>query len=158
MKIINKASLILLLSLNIPCHSGDFLKQFVKTDTTQKFFVGVIEEKQKALEETKKEQEELTTLINTINEKVVRQMDEVKTLLANIESELHKNPDDDFLIKQQLILKESEQVLKDTQRTLEDNNALMTEIIAQLESFIEDPQFETFKKKEQTERTALLFL
>jgi len=40
MKIINKPSLILLLSLNISCHGGDFLKQFVKTDTTQKFFVG----------------------------------------------------------------------------------------------------------------------
>lgn len=147
MKIIGKASLTLLLFMHASSYGGDFLKQFVKTDTSQKFFVGVVEEKQKALEDAKKEQADLTGLTIVLSEKILRQMDEVKTLLVNVEGELHKHPDDDFLIKQQLLLKEAEQVLKDTQRTLEDNNTLITEIITQLESFIEDPHFETFKKK-----------
>jgi small-conductance mechanosensitive channel len=147
MKIIKKISLILLLSLNTVSYSGDFFKQFVKTDTSQKFFVGVIEEKQKLLDEFEKEQQELTSSNKSFTEKIFRQIDEVKTLLANVESGLQKNSDDDFLIKQQLILKESEQVLKDTQRTYDDNNSLITEIITQLHSFIEDPQFESFKKK-----------
>jgi len=34
-------------------YGGDFLKQFVKPESGQKFFVGVIEEKQKQLEEFK---------------------------------------------------------------------------------------------------------
>ena len=100
MKIIKKAFLILLLSLNTISYSGDFFKQFVKTDTSQKFFVGVIEEKQKLLDELEKEQQELTNLNKSFTEKIFRQIDEVKTLLANVESGLQKNSDDDFLIKQ----------------------------------------------------------
>ena len=147
MKIIGQKYLIFLSFIFLPSYGGDFLKQFVKPDTTQKFFVGAIEEKQKILEETKKEQTELTTFTTTLNEKILRQMSKVKTVLINTENELQKNPDDDFFIKQQLILKEAEQTLKDTQRTLEDNNSLVAEFITQLESFIEDPQFESFKKK-----------
>lgn len=147
MKIIQKTSFVLLLFIVTPLYCGDFLKQFVKTDTNQKFFVGVVEEKQKLLDEFTKEQFELTVTNQAFVEKTSRQIDEVKTLLANVESELYKNPEDDFLIKQQLILKESEQVLKDIQRTHDDNNSLITDIIAQLQSFIEDPQFESFKKK-----------
>ena len=98
MKIIGKSSLILLLFIHASSYGGDFLKQFVKTDTSQKFFVGVDEEKQKALEEAKKEQADLTGLTIILSEKILRQMDEVKTLLVNVESELQKNPDDDFLI------------------------------------------------------------
>ena len=74
-------------------------------------------------------------------------VDEAKAILLRVEYELQKNPDDDLLIKQQLILKESEQILKDTQRIQEDNISLVADIIAQLKTFIEDPQFETFKKK-----------
>jgi small-conductance mechanosensitive channel len=147
MKIIGKTFLILLLFIHAPSYSGDFLKQFVKTDTSQKFFVGIFEEKQKILEETKKEQTELATSTITFNEKITRQMNEVKTFLTNVENQLQKNSDDDFLIKQQLLLKEAEQALKDTQRILEDNSSIITEIITQLESFIEDPYFESFKKK-----------
>ena len=83
----------------------------------------------------------------SFTEKILRQIDEVKTLLANVESGLQKNSDDDFFLKQQLILKESEQTLKDTQRIYDDYNSLVTEIITQLRSFIEDPHFEIFKKK-----------
>jgi len=138
---------LLLISINTSLYCGDFLKQFVKTDTNQKFFVGVVEEKQKLLDEFTKEQLELTSSNKAFAEKISRQIDEVKTLLANVESELQKNPEDDFLIKQQLILKESEQVLKDTQRTQDDTHSLVTDIIAQLQSFIEDQQFESFRKK-----------
>src|SRR6266404_3681856 len=139
MNIINKAFLMLLLLFTAHVsYSGDFLKQFVKSDTNQKFFVGVIEEKQKLLDEFEKEQSELTSAHKIFIEKNVRQLDEVKTLLANVDSQLQKNPEDDFLIKQQLILKESEQILKDTQRIYDDNNSLVAEIISQLRSFIED--------------------
>lgn len=147
MKIIKKISLIFLLSIHTISHSGDFLKQFVKTDANQKFFVGVIEEKQKLLDEFEKEQIERIDANKTFVEKISRQIDEVKTLLTNAENGLQSNPDDDFLTKQQLLLKESEQILKDTQRTHEDNNSLLTELITLLRSFVEDPQFENFKKK-----------
>ncbi|HSC25522.1 MAG TPA: mechanosensitive ion channel domain-containing protein [Candidatus Babeliales bacterium] len=126
---------------------GDFLKQFVKSDTNQKFFLGIVEEKQKSLHELKKEQDEMTVFAKTLNEKIVRQMNDITALLITTEKELQKNPDDDFLIKQQIILKETEQVLKDIQRTVEDNNSLLVEIILLLQSFIDDPYFELFKKK-----------
>src|SRR5882757_7673151 len=42
-----KFSLIILLCVSTAINGGDFLKQFVKSDASQKFFVGVIEEKQK---------------------------------------------------------------------------------------------------------------
>lgn len=144
---IKKASLILLLSLPYLCNGGDFLKQFVKNDSTQKFFIGVIEEKQKLLEECEKEKTEQESSNKAFTEKIVRQIDEIKTLLINIESGLQKNPDDDFLIKQQLILKESDQVLKDTQRIHDDTNSILNEIITQLRAFLEDPHFELFRKK-----------
>jgi len=147
MKIIKKTSLILIFLIGNTAHSGDFFKQFVKTDATQKFFVGVVEEKQKILDELEKEESELANSDKIFTEKLSRQIDEAKTLLANIDSGLSKHPEDDFLIKQQLILKESEQVIKDTQRTYDDNRSLLAETIAQLHLFIEDSQFETFKKK-----------
>lgn len=147
MKMLHKASLLLLLFINTLSYSGDFFKQFVKNDSNQKFFVGLVEEKQKALEETKKEQTELAIIAKSLNEKISRQVDDVKARLNNIETELQKNHDDDFLIKQQSLLNEAEEALKDTQRTLEDNNSLITDIITQLEAFIDDPLFETFKKK-----------
>src|SRR5438045_301211 len=129
MNIIIKASLSLLLLIPNLCNSGDFLKQFVKNDSNQKFFVGLIEEKQKLLEEFEKEQTEQASADKAFTEKISRQIAEVKTLLTNVESGLQKNPDDDFLIKQQLILKESDQVLKDTQRINDDSNSLLNEII-----------------------------
>src|SRR5438132_7475461 len=147
MKIVNKALLMLFVVVVQVSYSGDFLKQFVKSDTNQKFFVGVIEEKQKLLDEFEKEQLELTSAHTLFTEKNTRQLDELKTLLTNVDSQLQKNPEDDFFIKQQLILKESEQILKDTQRIYDDNLSLVAEIITQLRSFIEDPHFEAFKKK-----------
>lgn len=145
MKNIQITSLILLALQTTSVYSADFLKQLVKTDSNQKFFVGIIEEKQKILNEFLHEQSELAS--PAFSEKINRQINEVKTLLANTESDLQKNNEDDFLIKQQLVLKESEQVLKDTQRTHDDSNSAVTETIGSLQSFIEDPQFESFKKK-----------
>jgi small-conductance mechanosensitive channel len=147
MKIIRNLSLIILLCAVAPLHSGDFLKQFVKSDATQKFFIGVIEEKQKLLDKFTKEQIELELANKNFTEKIARQINEVKTLLANVESTLKQKPDDDFLIRQQSILNESEQILKDIQRTHDDNISLPVEIIAQLKGFLEDPYFESFKKK-----------
>lgn len=147
MKMIQKIFLISLILLDASLCAGQFLKQLVKTDSNQKFFVGVIEEKQKLRDEFLKEQSEFTILYKTFTEKITRQIDEIKTLGVNIESELQKSPDDDFLVKQQLILKESEQVIKDTQRTLDDNISLIADIIMQLQTFLEDPHFELFKKK-----------
>ena len=145
MKNIQITSLILLAIQTTSLYSGDFLKHLVKTDSNQKFFVGIIEEKQKTLNEFLQEQSELGSSVSS--EKITRQIDEVKTLLASTESDLQKNPEDDFLIKQQQVLKESEQVVKDTQRTQDDSNSIVAETVASLKSFIEDPQFEGFKKK-----------
>ena len=147
MKIIQNLSLILLMCISTPTHGSEFLKQFVKTDATQKFFIGVIEEKQKLLDEFTKEQAELEIANQTFTEKIARQIDEVKTLLATIESTLKQKPEEDFLVKQQTILNESEQILKDIQRTHDDNISLPIETISQLKGFLEDPYFESFKKK-----------
>src|SRR5579871_6918090 len=95
----------LLLMQNV-VYSGDFLKHYyAKNDSNQKFFTGVIEEKQKELDEFTKEQSELKASHKASTEKIARQIDEIKTLQTKIESDLQKNADDDFLIKQQLILK-----------------------------------------------------
>lgn len=147
MKIIQNLSLILLMCISTPTHGSEFLKQFVKTDATQKFFIGVIEEKQKLLDEFTKEQAELEIANQTFTEKIARQIDEVKTLLATIESTLKQKPEEDFLVKQQTILNESEQILKDIQRTHDDNISLPIETISQLKGFLEDPYFESFKKR-----------
>lgn len=148
MKTIQKISLALIFFAITPAICGDFLKHLVKTtDSKQKFFVGLIEDKQKLLKELTKEQAELANINQTVTEKTTRNIEITKTLLANVEKELQKNNEDSFFIKEQLMLKESEQILKDIQRTHDDNNSLIKDIIAQLQSFIEDPQFESFKKK-----------
>ena len=147
--IIQTSKLIIICSIFVGAHlhGSDFLKQFVKTDANQKFFMGVIEEKQKLLDEFTKEQTELEAANQSFTEKIARQIDEVKTLLVNVESTLKQKPEDDFLIKQQSILNESEQILKDIQRTHDDNISLPIETISQLKGFLEDPYFESFKKK-----------
>src|SRR5688572_18141991 len=104
MKLIQKTSLLLLFTF-LPLISGDFLKQFVKSDGNQKFFIGVVEEKQKLLDELKKELEEL--LAKYKSEKISQQIGEIDTKQNQVDLQLQKNPDDDFLIKQQLLLKES---------------------------------------------------
>ena len=152
MKMIRKTSLILFLIMGSACTIGasDFFKQFVPEN--QKFFVGVVEEKQKLLDEFIKELSDFGSSDKT-SEKITRYIDEIKTFLARVESELQKNAEDDFLIKQQIILKESEQVLKDEQRTHDDITSLLGDTIATLQTFIDDPQFEAFKKKNKfTER------
>ena len=128
-------------------YGGNFLKQFVKPDSTQKFFVGIVEEKQKQLEELKKEQEELVVSDKVLLEKIVRQVQEIQVARSAVEIELKRHPDEDFLIKKQSLLNESEQVLKDIQRSIEDSASLLNELIAQLNLFIEDAEFENFKKK-----------
>ena len=45
------------------------LKQFIKTDTNQKFFIGLVEEKQKLLHELTHEQSELTAAYKPFIEK-----------------------------------------------------------------------------------------
>src|SRR5581483_8818538 len=127
-------------------HGGEFLKQFVKPET-QKFFVGFIEEKQKLLESLKAEQQEHLVSNKQLSEKLSRYIEEGKTLLASVESELKTFVDDEALLKQQSLLKESEQVLKDSRRVLDDSTSLLNELISQLSSFLDDPQFEGFKKK-----------
>jgi small-conductance mechanosensitive channel len=136
---------LLFISLNV--HGGDFLKQLVKPDTNQKLFVGVVEEKQKLVEDLKKEQSELVFSDKIFLEKINQQIDETKTLSSAIDSELKKNPDDEFLIKQQSLLRESEQILKDTQRAQEDAALFLKELIDQLMQFLADTEFEVFKKK-----------
>ncbi len=146
---IKKNYFILLLFINNILHGGNFLQQFVKPDATQKFFVGVgvIEEKQKFLDEAIKEQTELESSNKNFTTKTTQHINEVQTLLISVENILKQRPDDDFLLKQQSILNESEQILKDIQRTHDDNLSLPIEIITQLKNFLEDPYFESFKKK-----------
>ena len=147
MKMIQNFFFSLLCIINTSLYSGDFIKQLVKTDTNQKFFIGVVEEKQKLLDEFIKEQNGFITSHKIFLEKITRQIDEIKTFNTKVENELQKNPEDDFLIKQQVIIKESEQVLKDTQRTYDDNVTLVADIVSQLQMFLDDPNFELFRKK-----------
>ena len=60
MKIIQSIFLCIFFLITTLFYCSDFLKQFVKTDSNQKFFVGVVEEKQKVLDEFTKEQAEVT--------------------------------------------------------------------------------------------------
>ncbi len=147
MKIVSKISLIVIILINSSLFAGDFFTNFIKPEPNQKFFIGVVEEKQKILAEFLKEQADRAASHKIFTEKINRQLARVITLNLKAENELQKNPDDDFLIKQQAILKESEQVLKDTQRVRDDNASLISDVINQLQSFVEDPQFEAFKKK-----------
>ncbi len=141
-----RLSVLLLICVGNSGYSGEFLKQFVKPET-QKFFVGVIEEKQKLLDELKKEADEYAISDAALSEKISRHITESQTLLVTIEDELITNPDDDFLLKKQSLLKESEQLLKDTRRLLDDSISLRNELITQLTTFLEDTSFEGFKKK-----------
>lgn len=144
-----KVFILLAVFLQGAVFGGEFLKQFVKPEVGQKFFVGVSvrEEKQKLLDELKKEQEEHVSSDKAFLEKLSRQIEEVKTLLTTVESDLFKMPDDETLLKKQSLLKESEQVLKDSRQALDDSISLLSELIMQLSGYLEDPSFEGFKKK-----------
>jgi small-conductance mechanosensitive channel len=147
MKIIEKISLACLFFISLPTHCQDILNHWVKTDTNQRFFVGLIEEKQKSRDDLTKEQSELVAAYELATEKINRNISAIKTLHTKIETGLSKHPDDDSFLRQQSMLNESEQLLKDTLRTQDDNLHLITDTIAQLQSFLEDPHFDSFKKK-----------
>ncbi len=106
-----------------------------KPNTNQKFFIDIVEEKQRSLEEFLKELAEITDSNKSFTEKVTLQIEEIETLLANTNIQLQKNPDDDFFTRQHIVLKESEQVLKDIQRSQDDIHSLLTSIVSHLKHF-----------------------
>ena len=72
MKKIQNIFLALILVLTPSLYCADFLNQFVKTDSKKNFFMGVIEEKQKLLDEYTTIQAELAAFNKTFFEKIAR--------------------------------------------------------------------------------------
>src|SRR5437868_12725810 len=101
----------LALSMMLDVRGSDFLKQFVKSDPNQKYFIGFIEEKQQLLDELKKEQGERAESDKTLSTKLVEQLEENQAMLVKVDNDLKGNSEDEQLLKVQTLLKESEQVI-----------------------------------------------
>ncbi len=121
----------------------------IKLINSGKFFVDVQAEKEKQLKELENELAGLTKSEKTVSEELNQQIEEVKNLIISVEQELNKNQEDDYLNKKLAILKETYQVLKETQRAREELSSFIESFIKELKKFLDDPDFEKFKKEQK---------
>ncbi len=126
--------------------------------TAEPIFVGVVQEKQKQLAELQQEKDVFVQEEKKFEQSIKDQLDEANAQRTVVENQLKENPDDAFLKAELSILNELYQVLKDTQRTREKLVELIDDFVKLLSDFLQDPEFEAFKKEKKLyERTYYTF-
>lgn len=88
----------------------------------------------------------MTTFLADTNNKIA----DIEKRLATIKDNLKLEPDNDFLIKSQSLLNDWYQVLKEQQKTHEELLGRINERISQLNDYLKDPNFETYKSELKT--------
>ena len=146
-------SLLFLISVNV-LHGGLLLETIEKTQKIiptgeQPIFIGVIEKRQKQLEQVKKEKEEISKIKEEADPVIKGLLEEIKGLLNTIQNKLKEKPDDDYLKRKSTILNETFQTLKDVQRARKQLGGLLDDLIKLLQEFLNDPDFSTYKKEQK---------
>ncbi|MFI5333356.1 MAG: mechanosensitive ion channel domain-containing protein, partial [Candidatus Babeliales bacterium] len=125
----------------------DVTKKLMPSESSQKIFTTIIEERQNRLAELQEEQAKLTQAHAAVTSKIKDALAEVSSQLGLIKDALRNKPDDGFLNKKLVPLNEDYQVLKDLQRTREQLSAVIDQHIKLLQDYLKDPEFKHFKKE-----------
>ena len=112
-----------------------------------KLFVGHVENRQKQLEKLQEERDELLKIKQQNEQELKKLAEETKTQIDEIASQLKETPDNDFLKQKQLLLTELYQIFRDLLRDRERVLLLLDEFIRLQKDFLEDPDFNNFKKE-----------
>jgi len=125
-------------------------KLFVGGESARKLFASIKEEKQKTLDVLEKEKQvfsetepQFLETVRTRSEALSNQIAAVNQLLATDTEEY------DFLNKKLSMLNEQYQVLKDMQQVREQLGVVIDQHIKLLRDYLNDPEFNTYKKEYQ---------
>ncbi len=113
----------------------------------EQLFVGIIEEKKKQRADVEKRKEELNKAEAKFLASIQEQIDGVNTQIQLTKKDLSQQPEDEFLNKKLFILNETYQILQDVQRAREQLHTLLNNFSTQLTDFLDDPDFDAFKKE-----------
>lgn len=115
--------------------------------TSEKLFVGVIENRQKQLEKAEEERAQLVKTKQESETELRSLVDETKAQIDQITQQLKDKPNDAFLKQKQIFLNELYQTLRESARDRERVIVLIDDFIRLLKEFIGDSDFTNFKKQ-----------
>lgn len=110
-------------------------------------FVGQVENRQKQLEKLKQDREELSKIKQESEHELKSLAEETKSTINRTEVELKEKPDSAFLKQKQSLLNELYQLFRDLVRDRERTLLLSDELIRTLTDYLQDPDFNAFKKE-----------
>lgn len=111
----------------------------------QPIFKGVVAERQQLLDELVAEKNELMQGDAESRKKIRTELDDVK----NKQAELKTKPEDELIKRKNSVFDDLYQSLKDQQRAREQLLAIVDDLIKLLTDYLEDPNFVTYRKKQQ---------
>ncbi len=114
---------------------------------SESLFVGHVENRQQQLEKLQTEREELFKIKQESEQELKTLAQEAKAHIDEISTQLKEKPDNDFLKQKQLLLGELYQIFRDLLRDRERTLLLLDDFIRSLQSFLDDPDFNSFKKE-----------
>ncbi len=112
-----------------------------------KLFVGQVENRQKQLEKIQEERDELFKIKQESEQELKTLAEETKAQIDELAPQLKETPDNDFLKQKQLLLTELYQIFRDLLRDRERTLLFLDEFIRFLKDFLENPDFNNFKKE-----------
>jgi small-conductance mechanosensitive channel len=120
---------------------------------SEKLFVDIVQEKKNQLEKLMTERAAYMEVAKEKRRKIDEALEEVNNQIESLEKiiNLTRGERNEFLNKKLVLKKELSQTFKDLQRTQEDYLSLQETFIAELTQFVNDPQFENFKKERHIE-------
>ena len=114
---------------------------------TKAIFKSIAEEKAELLNELKKEKNALEPQKAGMIKGIETDIEENKNKRAAVEKELEKDPDDEFLVRKLSLLTETYDVLRDIQRIWEGLIKKISDHVALLEKYLNDPELKEYTKE-----------
>lgn len=115
--------------------------------TKEQVSFGVVGEKQKQLADLKKEKEDFLIAEKEQVRRYNAALADIKGQLARTKELAKQGSEGSYVKQKNLLLSEQYQVLKDIQRASERKKTVLDELIKELTVYLEDPDFNLFKKE-----------
>ncbi len=120
----------------------------IETEPTM-LFKGVVAERQQLRDELVKERNDLAQGEQEFRKKIRTELDEIRGKQALLDAQIKTMPDDELLKRKASALTDLYQTLKDQQQAREQLIAILDDLIKLLADYLEDPNFITYRKKQQ---------
>ncbi len=113
----------------------------------EKIFVGVAENRQKQLEKIQQKREQFQKEKQESENELKAIAEEIKGHIDQVEKQLESKPADEYFKQKQVLLNELYQIIRDILRERERVVQLLDEFVRDVQEFLNDPDFTSFKKE-----------